>query len=77
MKVNITDKYILIINEDFSLIHFLTNIENQYNNFENNNLILDLTNNVDANKIDYKIFKEFAKKQKKHKKIIGTNNKQN
>ena len=34
MKVNITDKYILIINEDFSLIHFLTNIENQFENVE-------------------------------------------
>lgn len=68
MKVDITDKYILLINNESSLEDFLINIENQYNDFEKSNLIIDLTN--DIKKSSLSVFKEFSKKHKKNRKSL-------
>ena len=70
MKVTTKEKYSILKDTESNVENFIFKIENQYVNYKNINLILDLTPNKCVTISLLNNFKELVKKHKKNKKSI-------
>lgn len=68
MKVNKNENYTYILDTEIHVESFLLKIENQYDTFKNENLILDLSFNKNCSITIVNFFKELAKSHQKNKK---------
>jgi hypothetical protein len=70
MKVTSKENYTILKDTESNIEDFILNIENQYINFQNLNLILDLSHNNNVTISVLNNFKNLVKKHKKNKKSL-------
>ncbi len=70
MKVITKEKYSILKDTESNVEEFLLKIENQYNTFENHNLILDFSHDKSISISTFNNFKNLVKKHKKNKKSL-------